>query len=519
MNNKLYVILVSLIVAMGGFLLGFDASVISGAIDSEYSYTKLFNLDAFWIGFSVSCLSLTSMFAMMVAGPISDRYGRKKVLLVTALLFMVTGVSTAFANNITVFVIGRMIGGFGVGASLLIAPMYIAEIAPPKMRGSMVSLNQLNIVLGITVAYFSNYLLRNIGENDWRWMLGIESIPAVLYFFLLLLVPESPRWLAVKGQTTKALEIMKKAVGETIAKEEFDNVVKSIEADKKKEKLNIWAQLKDLFSPSLRLVVTIAVVIAFFQQATGINAALYYANMIFGQTGVGKDASFAQAVIIGVTNLVFTLIAIWLVDRLGRKPLLLVGLAGMTLSLMVLSFGFRAAEYKITDKTMQAMEIKADAIYNTAATKLQPFREVVFNSDVKFNEALKSNLGNDEYNKTKDVVINNSITINGWLILVAMVGYVAFFAMAIGPIIWVLLSELFPSRIRGVAISVAGFVNAIAAWTVVQIFPWELQTLGNFGTFFIYGALAAVAWLFVLLVLPETKGKSLEEIERTFVGH
>jgi len=516
--NKSFILFVSLVVAMGGFLLGFDASVISGAIDSDHSYVKLFNLDEFWIGFSVSCLTLTSTLAMMVAGPVSDRFGRKNVLMITALLFMVTGVLTAIAPNITVFIIGRMIGGFGVGASLIIAPMYIAEISPARMRGSMVSLNQLNIVLGISLAYFSNYFLRNIGEGDWRWMLGVESIPAVLYFVLLLFVPESPRWLAMKGYKDKAFEVMRRAVGDTAARQEIDLVMANIEQDKNRKSTSISSQLKELFSPGLRLVLTVAVVIAFFQQATGINAALYYANMIFSQTGVGRDASFMQAVIIGLTNLCFTLTAIWLVDKLGRKPLLIIGLSGMFLSLTVLSFGFRSATYTVTTDNIHSISMKFSAQQGLNA-QLETIRDKTFKSDVQFKNALRNAVGENSYRHVKNDVIAAAISINGWLILFAMIGYVAFFAMAIGPIVWVLLAELFPTRLRGVAISTAGLVNSVAAWTVVQIFPWELDYLGNFTTFMIYALMAAIACIFSLLVVPETKGKSLEEIERTFVGH
>jgi MFS transporter, SP family, arabinose:H+ symporter len=310
--NKSYTTRVALIVALGGFLMGFDASVISGVVRFIEPY---FELSKIQLGWAVACLTLIATLTMFVAGPISDKIGRKKVLSYAAILFAISAITSALATDFWFFIVARMIGGIGVGASLIIAPMYIAEISPPKLRGRLVSFNQLNIVLGISVAFFSNYLILKLSNSDlawvksfqinsqaWRYMLGVESIPAILYFFFLFFVPRSPRWLALKGFEEKALVIMKKASGEEIAIEEFKAIKENIELDSKKEK----AHIKELFKPAMKLVMIIGVVIAITQQITGINAVFFYAPMIFEQSGVGVDASFSQAILVGLTNLVFT---------------------------------------------------------------------------------------------------------------------------------------------------------------------------------------------------------------------
>lgn len=512
MTNKTFIISTSLIVALGGFLLGFDASVISGVVPFIESY---FVLNKLQLGWSVSCLTLASTLAMMIAGPLSDRFGRRKVLIYAAVLFTVSAFTSAIATTFWFFVVARMIGGFGVGLALLIAPMYIAEISPPRMRGSMVSLNQFTIVFGISVAYFSNYFLLKTGVNNWRWMLGVETIPAVLYFIFLFFVPESPRWMAMKGKTEKALDTLIKANGEEEGRSEFSNINESLAADTRKEKVS----LMELFSPAMRLVMTLALAIAFFQQATGINAILYYAPMIFEQTGLGRDASFAQAIIVGLTNFTFTFIAIWLIDKLGRKPLLLAGLSGMAIFLFLLAFGFKAATYTLDDKGFANAQklVQDNPRQKIAVIQLERIKNKTFTNDIAFKKALRTIVGKEQAAVLENILIANSIAINGWFILIAIIGFVASFAMAIGPIIWVLLSELFPNRLRGRAISFAGFVNSVVAFIVVLIFPWQINTLGNFGTFFIFGVLAIIALAFVYIKLPETKGKSLEEIEKVLV--
>ena len=336
MNNKaLFTTRIALIVALGGFLMGFDASVISGV----NKFVQIdFNLTDLELGFSVSSLTIIAALAMMVSGPLSDRFGRRIVLKACAIIFAISAIGSALAPNFILFLIFRMLGGIGVGASLILAPMYIAEISPPAQRGKLVSFNQLNIVLGITAAFFSNYYILSLGdsttnwvqslgisENNWRWMLGVEALPAVLYFFGLLTVPRSPRWLIMKEMVEEAKTVLTKFYSEQQAEKDMKAVKASLEMDKHKKK----ASLMELFKPAMRLVIIIGLVVAILQQITGINSVFFYAPMIFEQSGIGTDASFIQAILVGVTNLVFTILAMLLIDRLGRKPLLAFGVAGI----------------------------------------------------------------------------------------------------------------------------------------------------------------------------------------------
>ena len=309
--NKSYTILISLIVALGGFLLGFDSAVISGAVKG---ITLYFEMTEWMLGFSVGCVVFGAMAGNLMAGPVADRFGRKNTLIVVAALFTISATWSALATGYTEFIIARIIGGVGIGGAILIAPIYIAEIAPPKLRGSLVSFNQLNIVIGISVAYFSNYFLIDLGDDSWRWMLGVEAIPAVIYFITLWTVPKSPRWLIQKlNNVVLARKILKRIGGEEYAEITIQEIQRGI--DKKEEK----GRLADIFKSKYATIMVIALGIAFFQQITGINAVFYYAPTIFEQAGGSTDSSFLQAIVVGLTNLVFTLVAIWLIDRLGQK--------------------------------------------------------------------------------------------------------------------------------------------------------------------------------------------------------
>ena len=515
--NLRYTVFVSLIVALGGFLMGFDASVISGVvkfIEPQFDLTKI------QLGWAVSCLTLTATLAMLMAGPLSDKFGRRTILKYAAALYFISAIASAFAPNFMFLVLARMIGGFGVGASLIIAPIYIAEIAPPKMRGTMVSFNQLNIVLGITVAFFTNYLILQLGKSNagwaeilqfnnynWRWMLGLEALPAIIYFVSLNFVPRSPRWLAMNGLDDEALFVMEKSYGEEEAKKQLASISKSIKASPQKEKV----AFKELFKPSMKLVLLIGVVIAVTQQITGINSVFFYAPMIFEQTGIGTDASFSQAILVGVINLVFTLFAIWLVDRVGRKPLLIFGLTGIAISMFILSAGFGQATYQLTEKNIQ----DCSAFSNEA--DLAPMKNVEFQSDLEFNKALKNCISDQSFKEHQADFISKAISINPWLVLIGILGFVASFAISIGPVMWVLFSELFPNRVRGLAISFVGLINSGISFLVQLVFPWEQINFGNATTFLIYGLFGAIGLVFVFFMLPETKGKSLEELELILV--
>ena len=453
-----YAIRVALTVALGGFLMGFDASVISGVVTF---IEPEFNLSKIELGWSVASLTLTATLAMMVSGPLSDRLGRRPVLKIAALLFAISAVASAVAPSFMTLVAARMLGGFGVGAALIIAPMYIAEIAPAAMRGRMVSFNQLNIVIGISAAFFTNYLILRFGQSglawaealrlgewNWRWMLGVEALPAIFYFLALFAVPESPRWLVMHGYDDDARRVLEKVTDSDQAEADIRAVKASLHAEQSIK----GAALRELFRPAMRLVLVIGISVAVLQQVTGINSVFFYAPMIFEQSGIGTDASFMQAVLVGLVNLAFTVLAIFLIDRVGRRPLLAGGLTGIALCMLLLSYGF----------------------------------------------------GSDD--------------VNPKIILVGILGFVASFAVSLGPVMWVLFSELFPNRLRGLAISFVGLINSGVSFLVQLIFPWELQNLGNSLTFLIYGLFAIVGLVIVMRLLPETKGKSLEELEAELVG-
>jgi MFS family permease len=316
-------------------------------------------------------------------------------------------------------------------------------------------------------------------------------------------VPKSPRWLALKGFEKKALAIMKKASGETIALSEFKAVKESIHNDSKKDK----AHIRELFKPSMKLVLIIGIVIAITQQITGINAVFFYAPMIFEQSGVGVDASFSQAILVGVTNLVFTIVAIWFIDRVGRKPLLMIGLSGIIISMLIIGFSFKSATYHFDEATIN--HLSKDLRYE----KLHVLENRQFESDITLRNELRKVFGDELNEEQERVLITQAIQINPMLVLFGIIGFVASFACSLGPVMWVLFSELFPNRLRGIAISFAGTINSAFSFLVQLVFPWELANLGNANTFFIYGAFGLVGLIILKKYLPETKGKSLEELE------
>jgi MFS family permease len=414
-----------------------------------------------------------------------------------------------------------MLAGLGVGASLILAPMYIAEISPSDRRGKLVSFNQLNIVVGISVAFFTNYLIVHLSKSDaswveslkmkeyiWRWMLGIEFVPATIYFFLLIFIPQSPRWLVMKGRYDEALKVMQRFDdddnAEKVINEIKDNVSK-VSAPKQK------TPIKDLFLPAMKLVLTIGIVIAVLQQITGINSVFFYAPMIFEQSGIGTDAAFIQAILVGLTNVVFTIVAMVLIDKLGRKPLLIIGISFITISMFLLAYGFNTARYQLTDASVSKLPTEINKV------QLAPIMNKSYKSDTEFKNVVKTTMGEEIEKKYESEFISASITMNPTLILIGILGFVAAFAISLGPVMWVLFSELFPNAIRGTAISFVGFINSAISFLVQLVFPWELATLGSSGTFLLYGIFALIGLAFIWKLLPETKGRSLEELEAILV--
>ncbi len=505
--KKGYALRVAIIVSLGGFLYGFDASVISGVIGYV---ARRYDLNAIQQGWVVSAPTFAAMFSMLTAGSISTAFGRRKVLIYVALLYALSAIGSALAFSYETLVIARMIGGLAFGAALILGPLYIAEISPADIRGRLVSVQQLNLVIGLSAAYFSNYFLQlsanevsGITEtNVWRWMLGVEAIPALFYFLLLFFVPRSPRWLLLKGNTIEARIILQKIFG-TNADLEEQSITKAITNTFSEKK----ATIRQLFAPGMRLVLFIGLVIGITQMITGINAIFYYANTIFEQSGVGTNAAFAQAVLVGVTFIVFTIISMVIIDRFGRKPLLIIGLMGVMISLGLATYGFQQAEFRLSLTSIERFKKDFDA------QPLEALTPIVFHSDLAFKQAVTEAIGYEDFSKHQNQIIEAAIDINPIIVLVGILGFIASFAMSLGPVMWVLLSEIFPTRIRGLAISIIGFVNSTTSTLVTLVFPWELENLGNVTTFLIYIVFAAIGLVLIARYLPETKGKSLEALE------
>jgi sugar porter (SP) family MFS transporter len=450
-----------LIVALSGFLMGFDGSLFTGAM---VFVKERFDLSTFELGWTNASQTLSATLAIFLAGPLADRVGRRTVLRAAAVMFFFSALVTALAQGLGTLLIGRLLSGCGIGAVLVAGPMYIAEISPPALRGRMVTYQQLFIVIGIALAFVSNYLVVQLQHvegawiaplhaADWNWrlMVGLGTAPALVYLLALLWVPESPRWLAMHGHLDEARDVLVRAHGEALAETELAEVRSSLAHESGAPA----ATLRDLWAPRLRGVLVIGVLIAVLQQATGISSVLAYATVIFEHAGSGADASFMQTIYVGLVNLAFTVVALLLIDRVGRRPLLLFGIAGMGICLLIAAQGFGGG---------------------TSAA--HPTR-----------------------------------------VLIGLSGFVASFAASLGPGMWVLLSEIFPNRVRALAISSVGLVNSAVCFLVQLLFPWQIETFGGSTTFAIYAAFALTGLLLMVKVLPETRGRSLEELEESLVRH
>ena len=502
------IIFIAFVVSLGGFLFGFDAGIISGVMSFAGPEFDLSEIQAGWV---VSSPSFAAMFAMLFSGRLSDLIGRRKMLVAVAFLYAFSALLSAYANSYEMLYIARMIGGLAFGAALVLAPIYIAEIATAEDRGKLVTLQQLNIVFGFFAAFLSNYFFNkfNTPENTflsdetvWRWMLGVEFFPAMLYFIFLFFVPKSPRWLYLKGERQHAKVILMQLHGKKRGAQEINSIEKGVLSDKNKSKL----KLKDLFNKSLRFVLVIGLVIGVLQQITGINAVYFYATSIFKQTGIGTDASFSSGVLLSTISVIFTFVAIYLIDRMGRRPLLLIGTAGIALSLLLCSYGFGQATYQLKPANIAAFQF-------TNSNELYVLADKTFESDIDFKKEVKAILGNQIYSKNDGEILETATNINATLVLIGILGFIACFAFSLGPVMWVLLSELFPLKFKGLAIGVIAFINSLISSLVQLVFPWELSNLGNSLTFFIFGFIALIGFFILLKILPETKGKSLEELE------
>jgi sugar porter (SP) family MFS transporter len=510
MSKKLAFI--AFVVSLGGFLFGFDAGIISGVMSYASPEFQLTELQEGWV---VSSPSFAAMIAMLFSGRLSDVFGRKKILLIVAFLYALSALLSAIANSYEILYIARMIGGLAFGAALVLAPMYIAEISTSKNRGKLVAIQQLNIVLGFFAAFLSNYFFNKYNtpessfltdENVWRYMLGVELIPALLYFIFLFLVPKSPRWLFLKDKPEEAKLVLIQIHGKITAEEEIAAIEKNVTEKTNTSTLNI----KNLFEPGLKFLFFLGLVIGILQQITGINAVYFYATSIFKQTGIGTDASFSSGILLSAVSVIFTIISMYLIDKTGRRSLLLVGTFGIAFSLILCAYGFQKATYQLTTEKINSLTFED-------APKLLPLANTVFTNDLDFKNAAKSYLGNRIYQKNDGTILEVATNINATLVLVGILGFIACFAFSLGPVMWVILSEIYPIKYRGLAIGIIAFINSLISSLVQLVFPWELSNFGNALTFFIFGFIALIGFFVMLKIVPETKGKSLEEIEREFV--
>ncbi|WP_421813711.1 sugar porter family MFS transporter [Flagellimonas sp.] len=455
--NKVFVYKLAFIASLGGFLFGFDTAVISGTISLV---ANQFGLDAVFQGWYVSSALLGTLTGTLVAGFLSDKFGRKEMLIVAALLFGASAFGCMLSQEFQGLIVYRLVGGIGVGLASILSPLYISEIAPAKIRGGLVSIYQFAITLGILVAYFTNAWFLDISESDtllmdsepfkkifitevWRVMLGSEIIPALLFLILLFTIPKSPRWFLSKGRIDKAEDLLINILGKNEAKSELLLFNKT---DKTAIKVS------SIFKGGFKTALIVGVVLAVSTQLCGINAIIYYGPRLLEEAGLQFGDALGGQVIIGVVNVLFTLIAIWKIDEFGRKKLLLFGILGILISLMAIGFLF--------------------------------YFEV-----------------------------SNPLFMIGFILT-----FVACFAFSFGPVVWVLLSEIYPTKIRGFAMSIATFALWIGATAIGQMVPWLLENLKPYGTFWLFAICTIPSIWIVVKVLPETKGKSLEAIEEFWLN-
>ena len=442
-DGKRFVYLATAISALGGMLFGYDIGVISGAI---LFIQKEFSLSAGMEEIVVSSVLLGSLVGALVGGMLADRLGRRRLLIVTAIVFGLGAIGAALAPGTTVLVIARIIAGVAIGIASFVAPLYISEIAPVAIRGKLVSINQVALTSGIVISYLVDYAFA--GAQAWRWMFALAVVPAAAFGIGLMFIPNSPRWLADRGKTDQARAVLKRIRPPDKVEGELDEIQQSL-----KQQKGHWSEL---FSPLLRMAMIVGVGLAVAQQITGINTVIYYAPTIFKFAGLSStSAAILASVGVGVVNVVLTLVAMQLIDRVGRRPLLLISLAGMTISLGVLGLAFSLPQ------------------------------------------------------------LSGSL---GWIAVTSLMVYVGSFAVGLGPVFWLMLSEIYPLAIRGRAMSVGTIANWGANLIVALSFLTLTQTLGKAATFWLYGAVSIGAWLFAYFLVPETKGKSLEQIEAHWRG-
>jgi sugar porter (SP) family MFS transporter len=507
--------LYSIIVAIGSFVFGFDAVLISGGFKF---ITQEFNLTASQVGFIGSAPGIGVLVALPLTAFSANKFGRKFTLQIIAIFYIVSAVGSAFAPSFLSLFWFRFLGGLAF-SSVTLASMYIGEIAPAEQRGKLVSTLQINMGIGFTAAYLINYWILqkmgsdlqwvtnlNLAENGWRWMLGIEIVPAVIWFFLLFLIPKSPAWLVYKGKIDDAKKSLSKVYPEDKVETQVQQMVESVE-NSDTSSSSTMSQLKEIFSSKMRVVLILAFTLAVVQQFTGMNAVMIYAPTMFEQLGLGTDAAFSSTIWIGVIGLVATLISLSLIDRFGRRPLVLGGLVVIILSIATVSYGFKQATYEVTEDAI----VKMKDIPNIESLNALVGKE--FTSDIEFKNSLADVLGIESARDNSGVIFKETANMNAMLILLSILLFIAAFNFSIGPIMWVLLSEIFPISNRGVAIPLFALISSTVSALVQYLFPLEMENFGAATTFIIYACIVLVGVIILYKYLLETKGLSLEEIQ------
>lgn len=502
------------IVAIGGFVFGLDAALISGTVNF---ISKEFALTDLQLGTAVSAPGFGVLVALPFMGWLCNGLGRKKALLLIAALYLTSAVWSALAPGYWNLVAARFLGGLAF-TSIALAAMYIGEIAPPRWRGKMVAMTQINIVIGLSAAYFINYLILKstnsgaawvdtlgITKYTWRWMLGSEILPALLWFVLLLFVPESPYWLVYANR----IEDAKKSLLRVMPADQIARHIEEMQASLKQggQDHAALAQLKQLFGSKMRLIFIIAFTIAIAQQSTGINAILFYAPTVIEQLGIGRDAAFMQSVWVGLTSVVFTIAGLLLVDRLGRRPLIVWGMVWIVASLLACWYGFSTARYVVTEQAITEMTSVPDA------GRLTPLVGKEYKTDIAFKNAVKEVIGETDAREYSSVLLQKAAKMKAVLIFVGILSFIAAFHFSVGPVMWVLFSEIFPISVRGIAIPFFTLITSFTSWLVQQFFPWQLATMGASNTFLFYAITVAIGLVIMARYLVETKNMSIEAIQ------
>lgn len=485
MRGSTYLLSCALIAALGGLLFGFDTAVISGTTDA---LKQVYDLSSFGVGFTVASALIGTILGSILVGPPADWIGRRRVLVVIGVFYFVSAVGTALAWDWYSFLFFRFLGGLGVGGASVVSPMYIAEISPAASRGRLVAITQFNIVLGILLAFASNYVVAklDLGATEWRWMFGVEAFPAAAFTVLLYWTPFSPRWLASKGRVDEARDVLRRLGNSEAAVEtELKSILKSLD-------LAHHTMREPLFSAAYSKPVLLAVAIAAFNQLSGINALMYYAPHIFGMAGADKNSALLQSVLVGGTNLVFTMAALLIIDHFGRRRLMLVGSLGYILSLGAAACAF----YSYGDRFQAAIDA------TEAVATLQEQSPLTVQTQ-------------DELARAQQLVVeaNAAASQGGKIVLVSLLVFIASHAFGQGAVIWVFISEIFPNRVRARGQALGSFVHWVMAAGISWTFPMFAEVSGGH-TFAFYAVMMVLQLLWVLFVMPETKGIPLEEIQK-----